>query len=166
MAKGKWEKWTEPNNLLILGAWARDGLTDEDIAHNIGISRSTLKEWKKKIPAISATLNTNKAIADIRVENALFKKAIGCTVKEKVISKIKNPDGTVTETERTVERELPPDTTAGIFWLKNRKPKDWRDKQEVELSGNVGMTDALKKARERVNEHRNSVTLPDWRKTP
>lgn len=156
MAKGKWEKWTEPNNLLILGAWARDGLTDEDIAHNIGISRSTLKEWKKKIPAISATLNTNKAIADIRVENALFKKAIGCTVTEKVISKIKNPDGTVTETERTVERELPPDTTAGIFWLKNRKPKDWRDKQEVELSGNVGMTDALKKARERVNEHRNS----------
>ena len=156
MAKGKWEKWIEPNNLLILGAWARDGLTDEDIAHNIGISRSTLKEWKKKIPAISATLNTNKAIADIRVENALFKKAIGCTVKEKVISKIKNPDGTVTGTERTVERELPPDTTAGIFWLKNRKPKDWRDKQEVELSGNVGMTDALKKARERVNEHRNS----------
>lgn len=156
MAKGKWEKWTEPNNLLILGAWARDGLTDEDIAHNIGISRSTLKEWKKKIPAISATLNTNKAIADIRVENALLKKAIGCTVTEKVISKIKNPDGTVTETERTVERELPPDTTAGIFWLKNRKPKDWRDKQEVELSGNVGMTDALKKARERVNEHRNS----------
>lgn len=156
MAKGKWEKWIEPNNLLILGAWARDGLTDEDIAHNIGISRSTLKEWKKKIPAISATLNTNKAIADIRVENALFKKAIGCTVNEKVISKIKNPDGTVTETERTVERELPPDTTAGIFWLKNRKPKDWRDKQEVELSGNVGMTDALKKARERVNEHRNS----------
>lgn len=156
MAKGKWEKWIEPNNLLILGAWARDGLTDEDIAHNIGISRSTLKEWKKKIPAISATLNTNKAIADIRVENALFKKAIGCTVTEKVISKIKNPDGTVTETERTVERELPPDTTAGIFWLKNRKPKDWRDKQEVELSGNVGMTDALKKARERVNEHRNS----------
>lgn len=156
MAKGKWEKWTEPNNLLILGAWARDGLTDEDIAHNIGISRSTLKEWKKKIPAISATLNTNKAIADIRVENALFKKAIGCTVKEKVISKIKNLDGTVTETERTVERELPPDTTAGIFWLKNRRPKDWRDKQEVELSGNVGMTDALKKARERVNEHRNS----------
>ena len=156
MAKGKWEKWIEPNHLLILGAWARDGLTDEDIAHNIGISRSTLKEWKKKIPAISATLNTNKAIADIRVENALYKKAIGCTVKEKVISKIKNPDGTVIETERTVERELPPDTTAGIFWLKNRKPQDWRDKQEVELSGNVGMTDALKKARERVNEHRNS----------
>lgn len=156
MAKGKWEKWIEPNHLLILGAWARDGLTDEDIAHNIGISRSTLKEWKKKIPDISATLNTNKAIADIRVENALYKKAIGCTVKEIVISKIKNPDGTVTETERTVERELPPDTTAGIFWLKNRKPKDWRDKQEVELSGNVGMTDALKKARERVNEHRNS----------
>lgn len=65
MAKGKWEKWTEPDHLLILGAWARDGLTDEDIAHNIGISRSTLKEWKKKIPAISATLNTNLSLIHI-----------------------------------------------------------------------------------------------------
>lgn len=156
MARGKWEKWVELNNLLLLGAWARDGLTDEDIAHNIGINASTLYDWKKKYPKISEVLNNNKAVADIRVENALYKKALGCTVTEKVISRVKQPDGEVVETERTVERELPPDTTAAIFWLKNRKPKDWRDKQEVELSGNIGLTEALKKARERRDESRHS----------
>ncbi len=156
MALPKWKKWVEPNNLLILGAWARDGLTDEDIAHNIGISASTLYDWKHKHPEISEALNNNKAIADIRVENALFKKANGCTVTERTVSRVKSPDGEITETERVVTRELPPDTTAAIFWLKNRKPKDWRDKQEVELSGNIGLTEALKKARERRDEHRHS----------
>ncbi len=156
MAKGKWQKWVTKNGLLQIGAWARNGLTDEDIAHNIGINVATLYDWKKKHPEISEALNINKAVADIIVENALFKKAVGCTVKETIKSTIKNPDGTVTETTTEKTRELPPDTTAGIFWLKNRKPKDWRDKQEVELSGNVGMTEALKKARERRDESRHS----------
>lgn len=156
MAKGKWQKWITKNGLLQIGAWARNGLTDEDIAHNIGINVATLYDWKKKHPEISEALNINKAVADTIVENALFKKAVGCTVKETIKSTIKNPDGTVTETTTEKTRELPPDTTAGIFWLKNRKPKDWRDKQEVELSGNVGMTEALKKARERRDESRNS----------
>ncbi len=156
MALPKWKKWVEPNNLLILGAWARDGLTDEDIAHNIGISVSTLYNWKHDHLEILEALNNNKAIADIRVENALFKKANGCTVTERTVSRVKSPNGEITETERVVTRELPPDTTAAIFWLKNRKPKDWRDKQEVELSGNIGLTEALKKARERRDEHRHS----------
>ena len=156
MAKGKWQKWVTKNGLLQIGAWARNGLTDEDIAHNIGINVATIYDWKKKHPEISEALNINKAVADIIVENALFKKAVGCTVKETIKSTIKNPDGTVTETTTEKTRELPPDTTAGIFWLKNRKPKDWRDKQEVELSGNVGMTEALKKARERRDESRHS----------
>ena len=156
MAKGKWQKWVTKNGLLQIGAWARNGLTDEDIAHNMGISCSTLYDWKSKHPEISEALNINKAVADIIVENALFKKAVGCTVKETIKSTIKNPDGTVTETTTEKTRELPPDTTAGIFWLKNRKPKDWRDKQEVELSGNVGLTEALKKARVRRDESRRS----------
>lgn len=156
MAKGKWQKWVTRNGLLQIGAWARNGLTDEDIAHNIGINVATLYDWKKKHPEISKALNINKAVADIIVENALFKKAVGCTVKETIKSTIKNPDGTVTETTTEKARELPPDTTAGIFWLKNRRPKDWRDKQEVELSGNVGLTEALKKARERRDESRHS----------
>lgn len=156
MAKGKWEKWVEPDNLLLLGSWARDGATDEDIAKQIGINVSTLYDWKKKHPEISEALKINKGIADVKIENALFRKALGCTVTEKTISRVKQPDGQIVETERTVQREIPPDTTAAIFWLKNRKPKSWRDKQEVELSGNVGLTEALKKARERRDESRHS----------
>ena len=77
MAKGKYEYWITPEGLLKLGGWARDGLTDEQIAKNMGISRSTLNEWRKKYPDISDTLKRGKEIADVEVENALFKKAIG-----------------------------------------------------------------------------------------
>ena len=107
MAKGKWQEWIEPDGLLLLEGWARDGLTDEQIAHNIGISTTTLYEWKKKYTEIADTLKKTKEVVDREVENALFKKAI---------------EG---------------DTTAMIFWLKNRRPNDWRDKRETALSGAV-----------------------------
>lgn len=122
MAKGKYEKWLEPENLILLEGWARDGLTDEQIAHNMGIRTSTLYEWKKKYLEISESLKRGKEVVDILVENALLKKALGYTVKEQKITK----DGLIVE----IEKEISPDTTAQIFWLKNRKPDKWRDKVE------------------------------------
>ena len=107
MAKGKWQEWIEPDGLLLLEGWARDGLTDEQIAHNMGIGARTLYEWKNAYPQIAQTLKKTKEVVDREVENALFKKAI---------------EG---------------DTTAMIFWLKNRRPNDWRDKRETALSGAV-----------------------------
>lgn len=82
MAKGKYEYWLTDDGLLLLAAWARDGLTDEQIAHNMGIAYSTLRVWKEKYSALSAALKKNKEIADAQVENALFKRAIGCKVTE------------------------------------------------------------------------------------
>lgn len=122
MAKGKYEQWLTDEGLILLEGWARDGLTDEQIAHNIGISRSTLNEWKNKYSDISDTLKRGKEIVDYEVENALLKKALGYTVKEQKLTK----DGELIE----IEREIPPDTTAQIFWLKNRRPDKWRDKVE------------------------------------
>lgn len=122
MAKGKYEKWLTPEGLTLLEGWARDGLTDEQIAHNMGVSRKTLAEWKKKYGDISDTLKRGKEIVDYEVENALLKKALGYTVKEQKLTK----DGELIE----IEREIPPDTTAQIFWLKNRRPDKWRDKVE------------------------------------
>ena len=107
MAKGQYKEWLEKDNLLLLQGWARDGLTDEQIAHNMGISTTTLYEWKKKYAEIADTLKKTKEVVDRQVENALFKKAC---------------EG---------------DTTAMIFWLKNRRPNDWRDKRETALSGAV-----------------------------
>lgn len=77
MAKGKYEYWLTPEGLLKLEGWARDGLTDEQIAHNMGISRETLSQWRKKYSDISDTLKRGKEIVDIQVENALLKRALG-----------------------------------------------------------------------------------------
>jgi hypothetical protein len=112
MARGKYEYWLSEDGLTLLEGWARDGLTDDQIAHNLGVSRSTLAEWKKRFPDLSDALKKGKDVVDYEVENALLERAKGG------------------------------DTTAQIFWLKNRRPGKWRDKPEA-----PGDSDALKKAR-------------------
>ncbi len=130
MAKGKYEYWLTPEGLLKIEGWARDGLTDEQIAVNIGIGYSTLQTWKSKYQDIQDTLKRGKEVIDRQVENALLKRALGYEyeeVKEKF-------EGNVM-TERTVtKKEVIPDVTAQIFWLKNRKREAWADRQNIELS--------------------------------
>lgn len=77
MAKGKYEKWLKEENLLLLEGWARDGLNDEQIAKNIGITVSTFYEWKKKYSEISESLKKGKEVVDYEVENALLSSALG-----------------------------------------------------------------------------------------
>lgn len=139
MAKGKYEKWLEPDGLQLLGAWARDGLTDEQIARNMGICRDTLIQWKKRFPDISDTLKRGKEVVDVEVENALLKRALGYSTTEVTREQALNPETGKLELviTKAVTKEVPPDTTAQIFWLKNRRPDLWRDKQNVELSGEV-----------------------------
>ena len=132
MAKGKYQEWLEPDGLLKLEGWARDGLTDEQIAKNMGIALSTLKLWKNGHPAILAALKRGKEVIDIEVENALYKRAIGYTYEE--VKEEEMPDGRIRRTVTT--KEVAGDTTAQIFWLKNRKPAEWRDKQNVEIEQN------------------------------
>ena len=98
MAKGKYQKWIEPDGLLRLQGWARDGLTDEQIAKNMGVSVATLYNWKRDHLEILEALKESKEVADRNVENALYEAALKGNI------------------------------TAQIFWLKNRKPKDWREK--------------------------------------
>ena len=139
MAKGKSEEWRTKEGLTLIGGWARDGLTDEQIAHNMGISRSTLNEWKKKYPDISDTLKKGKDIVDIQVENALLKRALGYKYKETTKELTKSGFMMVT---KEVIKEVVPDTTAQIFWLKNRRPDKWRDKP-VAVESDVYEDDGL-----------------------
>lgn len=133
MAKGKYQEWITEEGLLTLEGWARDGLTDEQIATNIGIRRETLYDWKKKHPNISNALKKGKEVVDRQVENALLKTALGFHFKEEMTT----PEGEVVE----VTKYHKPNTTAQIFWLKNRKPADWRDKQEIEQTNkNIDIT--------------------------
>lgn len=73
----KYDEWLKDDKLILIEGWARDGLTDEQIAENMGISRSTLNMWKKKFSDISDTLKKGKEVVDRQVENALLKRALG-----------------------------------------------------------------------------------------
>lgn len=100
MAKGKYQHWLTPEGLTLLEGWARDGLTDEQMAQRMGITAKTLYEWKKRYGKICEALKKGKEVVDYQVENALLSAA------------------------------LEGNTTAQIFWLKNRRPDKWRDKPE------------------------------------
>ena len=139
MATGKYKEWLEPDNLLLLQAWARDGLTDEQIAHNMDIAAGTLYEWKKKHREINESLKKGKEVADIEVENALFKRAIGYDTKE-VTREVR---GDKLEITKVVTKHFPGDVGAQFIWLKNRKPQAWRDKTEVVSDVNISNTNEL-----------------------
>lgn len=145
MAKGKFQRWLEPDGLILLEGWARDGLIDEQIAEKVGISRSTLNDWKKRFPDISDALKKGKEVVDRGVENSLLKKANGYNAEIKKTFKIRiidyDPDTgkkirEYEELKQAIDEvHVPADTTAQIFWLKNRMPDKWRDKPE---GGNDG----------------------------
>lgn len=136
MAKGKYQEWLTPDGITRLEAWARDGLTLEQIAHNMGVADSTLRKWRDDHEAISAALKRGKEVVDIEVENALLKRALGYDYTEERVEVSKENGKKSVKTTQTV-KHVPPDVTAQIFWLKNRRPDRWRDKQQLEHSGRV-----------------------------
>lgn len=99
MAKGKYQKWLEDENLLLMQGWKRNGLTDEQIAHNMGISINTLNKWKRRFGQIRQALKIGREQSNFIVENALFQKAVKGHV------------------------------TAQIFWLKNNWRDKYNDSQ-------------------------------------
>ena len=136
----------------MIEGWARDGLTDEQIAANMGISRSTLSEWKKKHSDISDTLKRGKEVVDRQVENALLKRALGYRYKETTKELVTDKDTGHSELviTKVVEKEVIPDTTAQIFWLKNRKPSMWRDRAQVDIDAEFSKVDELIEALDKV----------------
>lgn len=135
----KYQDWITPERLSLVQGWARDGLTDEQIAGNMGINAATLYRWKIQFCEICEALKKGKEVADREVENALFKRACGYDYQEERLQAATDPE---TGEERMqpvmiIKKHQPPDTTAAIFWLKNRKPEQWRDGKNLELSGKV-----------------------------
>ena len=128
--KGKYAEWLTEDGLLRIQGWARDGLIDEQIAHNMGVAYSTFRAWVDKFPALSASLKAGKAPVDIEVENALLKSALGFEYEETITEIEELGNGKQKKQIRKVKKYAPPNSTAQIFWLKNRRPDRWRDKQE------------------------------------
>lgn len=106
--KGKYEYWIKPEGLLLIKGWKMDGLTDKEVAKNIGINPTTLADWKNKYPELAEALKMSAEVADRIIENALFEKAKAGNM------------------------------AAIIFYLKNRKPDVWREvkatEEETELT--------------------------------
>jgi DNA-binding XRE family transcriptional regulator len=150
MAKSKWEEVKD--KLILVEGWARDGLTDEQIAKNLGISRDTLYVYKKEHPDFSDALKRGKEVVDREVENSLLNNALGYDYTEQQAIKVKevyyDTQGKRCENEEVkiieITKHKPAETTATIFWLKNRKPEQWRDKTEVESNNTNDTTVRIK----------------------
>lgn len=106
----KIKDWLEEDKLILLEGWARDGLSLEQIAKNIGINECTIYDWKKKETKISEALKKGKEVVDFEVENALYKSAM---------------EGNV---------------TAQIYWLKCRKKEKWGEEKEQDNSNKTKIT--------------------------
>ena len=127
MDNGKYKDWLTDEGLTLISGWARAGLSNEKIAKNIGVNISTFYAWQKKHEEFSEVLKKSKEVADFEVENALYKSA------------------------------LEGNTTAQIFWLKNRMPDKWRDKQDLEVSGDLSISDVIRRSRERMEKMENDT---------
>lgn len=129
----KYKEWTQnADNLFLVEMWARDGLTEGDIAFNIGITQKTLIDWKEKHSEFANALQSGREVADYRVENALYKRAIGYDCEEiKTILGYEDKNGNrKTRIERQT-KHIPGDVTAMLAWLNNRKPEQWKRNRDA-----------------------------------
>ena len=110
------------------------GATDKELSEFFSVSEQTLNKWKKDYPEFLESLKKGKNIADANVASRLYNRAIGYNCKA---TKFATSNGKITDSKEFIEH-YPPDTTAAIFWLKNRQPEKWRDKKEVDANVNLG----------------------------
>ena len=110
------------------------GATDKELSEFFSVSEQTLNKWKKDYPEFLESLKKGKNIADANVASRLYNSAIGYNCKA---TKFATSNGKITDSKEFIEH-YPPDTTAAIFWLKNRQPEKWRDKKEVDANVNLG----------------------------
>ena len=157
MCKGKYQQWLTEEGQIRLQGWARDGLSDEQLAQKIGISASTLYDWKTKYPEISEAIRAGKDIPDRKVENALYQSCFDRKITIRKPFKVKevyyDGNGKRCEKEHLEYGEedvpIPANEKAQEFWLANRKPEQWSKKEKLEVSGSVDFADVISQARER-----------------
>jgi hypothetical protein len=129
--EGRPTKYDPALHIPLAEAWASVGLTEIQIAEKLGISKSTLTNWKRDNPEFLASLKKGKELPDDLVEASLFARATGYNFKA---VKIFMPANAHAPVYAPYVEHCPPDTTAQIFWLKNRRPAAWRDKQEIDAN--------------------------------
>jgi hypothetical protein len=137
--KSKWITHVEPK-LELIESWCRDGDIETTICKKLGISVSVLNEYKKKYPKLVETLKNGKEVIDVEVENALLRRALGYETKETTIT----TDNKGLKVEKEIIKQVIPSTTAQIFWLKNRKTKEWSDRRVIETGEDLSVNINIK----------------------
>lgn len=123
-----------------------EGLIEKEIAARMGIAMSTFSKWKKEINGFSEAIKIGKEPADANAKISLYKRVTGYMVTEKKIIVELDPNGNQKPAKiETIEKHIPPDVGAIAFWLKNRLPESWRDKHDVNLTGDP-FTEIMKAA--------------------
>jgi len=133
----------KPEYAAIAEKMCELGATDSEIAEAFGVSTRTIHSWKLEFEEFSSSLKAGKTLADERVVRSLYQKATGYDYVEEQAIKVKKAQYEEEVEVVEVRRHQPADTTAGVFWLKNRRKEDWRDKQEVEHSGHIAFEDVV-----------------------
>lgn len=125
---------------LLAEGYAREGMIDKEIAAALGISKPTFYEYQKKYPNFLNSIKRGKAPVDVKAENALLKRVEGFEYEETQVEYDAAAEGEKATPKKIkkVTKRVVPDVAACIFWLKNRKPKKWRDKQKIEFGGEDG----------------------------
>lgn len=137
----KAQQWLSDDGLALLEHWKRNDLTDAEIAKRIGIKAPTLIDWKKRFPQISEALKKGSEYSVADAERALISKFKVTTIKEKKTETWENADGTKRKHVVTTEKQVMPDTTAIIFFLKAKA--GWRDDQEITDTTAIDKLDEL-----------------------
>lgn len=130
-----------PSRIDEAAEMAEAGATDVEIAEHFGVHPRSLGWWRAKHPAFLRTLKEGKEVADFRVERTLYQKALGYDYVEEQAIKVKTGQYEEAVEVVQVRKHVPADTGSAIFWLKNRDPNRWRDKQEIDLNANVQVED-------------------------
>ena len=113
------------------------GATDKEIADFFEVTVVTINRWKLAHPEFCLSIKNAKEIADERVERSLYQKATGYDYVEQQAIKLKVEKDQEKVEVVDVQKHAPAETVAAIFWLKNRRKAEWRDRQEVEHSGSI-----------------------------
>ncbi len=130
-------EWESRAGVLKIRGWTSNGLSYKNIAQKMGIAEVTLFKWRRKSPIIQEACTWGREKADLFVQNALFKRAIGYTTEEE--QTVRNKEGKVVE-HKTIRKEVPASTTAAIFWLCNRCPIAWKNQKYEHTDNQESLT--------------------------
>lgn len=131
---GRNSKYDPDTFPLLAEKYARQGLDDKQIMANLGVSAAVFYPYLQRYPEFAAALKRGRVPVNIEVENALLKRALGYVYDETH----KERRGGEMVTVKIVRKSMPPDVGAIAFWLKNRLPDEWREKQYSEVTGKDG----------------------------